>query len=334
MPTNKNASLRYLTLDACFRNFRRRYYIEDLIQACNDALGEFNGSEVRRRQVFDDITFMESEQGYSIPLDRLKDGRRVYYRYKDSDFFIRKQPITEEEIDELRQAINLLGRFQGLPQYAWLDELTVRLSDAIKQSDQLQPVVCFEQNPFLKGLEYFGFLYQSIIKGQCLTITYKSFKKDVAERFEVHPYYLKQFNSRWFLFGRQDKWASISNLALDRILAVEENSLDYIQNSIVDFYSYFEDVIGVTVDETAVVEEILLLISPELWPYVETKPIHGSMRVIKRSEEGVQVRLDVKINYELISLLFALGEGVKIISPLSLNNRVLEKAKKLILNNS
>ncbi|MEC8567583.1 MAG: WYL domain-containing protein, partial [Pseudomonadota bacterium] len=63
MPTNKNASIRYLALDACFSNNRKRFYIEDLIQACNAALEEFGGGEVKRRQVFDDITFMESDSG-------------------------------------------------------------------------------------------------------------------------------------------------------------------------------------------------------------------------------------------------------------------------------
>lgn len=68
MATNKHATIRYHALDRCFSNWGRRYYIEDLIEACNLALYEFSGVEdgVKRRQIFDDITFMESEQGWSI----------------------------------------------------------------------------------------------------------------------------------------------------------------------------------------------------------------------------------------------------------------------------
>lgn len=68
MATNKHATIRYHALDRCFSNWGRRYYIEDLIEACNAALNEFSGVEdgVKRRQIFDDITFMESEQGWSI----------------------------------------------------------------------------------------------------------------------------------------------------------------------------------------------------------------------------------------------------------------------------
>ena len=70
MAFNKNALTRYKILDSCFRNTGRRYFIEDLINACNQALGElksgYNG--ISRRQIFDDIAFMESNGGWSIEL--------------------------------------------------------------------------------------------------------------------------------------------------------------------------------------------------------------------------------------------------------------------------
>ena len=95
MPQNKNAVIRYQALDRCFsdfRHFRHRYYIDDLIDACAEALIEYTEHDsVSRRTVFDDIIFMESEQGWSIPLERHKDGKKVYYRYKSRDFSINPQ---------------------------------------------------------------------------------------------------------------------------------------------------------------------------------------------------------------------------------------------------
>ena len=105
MPVNKHALIRYHALDKCFSNFARRYYIEDLIAACNDALYSFTGDEkysdpinpgISRRQILVDIDFMESLEGWSAIIDRIKDGRRVYYRYENSDFTINNQPITDE----------------------------------------------------------------------------------------------------------------------------------------------------------------------------------------------------------------------------------------------
>lgn len=73
MPTNKNAAIRYQTLDKCFRDRRHRYYIEDLIDKCEEAIYYYNGvGEVSRRQIFEDIKFMESETGWSVPLEESK----------------------------------------------------------------------------------------------------------------------------------------------------------------------------------------------------------------------------------------------------------------------
>ena len=43
MATNKNAQIRYQALDRCLSNWSRRYYIDDLVEACNEALYLYNG---------------------------------------------------------------------------------------------------------------------------------------------------------------------------------------------------------------------------------------------------------------------------------------------------
>ena len=67
MATNKHAQIRYLALDKCLGNPGRRYFIEDLVKACNNAILEFTGKEegVKKRQVYEDIKFMESERGWA-----------------------------------------------------------------------------------------------------------------------------------------------------------------------------------------------------------------------------------------------------------------------------
>ena len=38
MPANKNALIRYKTIDNCLHNSYRRWTLEDLVDACSDAL--------------------------------------------------------------------------------------------------------------------------------------------------------------------------------------------------------------------------------------------------------------------------------------------------------
>ncbi len=78
MPQNKNAIIRYNALDKCFRNPGRSYTIDDLLDECNEALTEENPNTdgIKRRQLFVDIKFMESENGWSIELERTPVGKK------------------------------------------------------------------------------------------------------------------------------------------------------------------------------------------------------------------------------------------------------------------
>ena len=112
MSINKNAYLRYQVLDRCFSNFQKNYFIEDLLEEVNIALEDFNGydSNIKKRQLFDDIRFMESDASWSIPLDRIKYGKRVYYRYSEKGFSIKNQKISDEEL--VNQIINVIENEQ------------------------------------------------------------------------------------------------------------------------------------------------------------------------------------------------------------------------------
>ena len=60
MPANKNALIRYKTIDNCLRNHYHRWTLEDLVNACSDALYEFEGINkgVSLRTVQGDIQMM------------------------------------------------------------------------------------------------------------------------------------------------------------------------------------------------------------------------------------------------------------------------------------
>jgi hypothetical protein len=131
MPVNKNALTRYNALDRCFGNPGRKFFIENLIEACNAAVQEQEGPDVTiiRRQVFTDIKYMESEKGYAVPLNRIRHGKRTYYRYSDHTFSIVQRPLNDTEYAQLREAMLTLTRIQGLPQFQWIEEMVLRLQN-------------------------------------------------------------------------------------------------------------------------------------------------------------------------------------------------------------
>jgi len=324
MPQNKNAVIRYQALDRCFSDFRHRYYMDDLIDACAEALMEYTGYDsVSRRTVFEDITFMESEQGWRIPLDRLKDGKKVYYRYKYRDFSINKQELTADELSQLRTTILLISRYRGLPSNEWLEEVISNLEYRFHLKPNSENVLSFEQNQSLKGIEHLSPLIDATIYHQTLQITYRSF----AEResvWTIYPYYLKQYNNRWFLFGLNATYNSISNLPLDRIEKIEHTDLPFLENKDVDFDTYFDDIVGVTKPKPNVsVETVMLKFDKKRFPYIISKPIHQTQTVV--DETNCILSIKVRPNKELEALILSFGAQVEVLSPASLRQQISKK---------
>ncbi len=328
MATNKHATIRYQALDRCFRNPGRKYYIDDLIDACNQSIYDFTGSDfgVKRRQIFEDIKFMESPQGWNIPLDHNREGHKVYYRYSEKSFSINNQPLNESEEYQLKEALLTLSRFKGMPQFEWVDEISARLDSGLGLSHGTDKIIEFDQNSNLKGLEHITPIYNAILYKKAIKIEYKSFKQGAPQSIVFYPYFLKQYNNRWFVFGKSDVNASIMNLALDRVLSIEDSKKKYVPNRDIDFNEYFYDIVGVTLSNEEGIQKVLLQVSNSLLPYIQTKPIHGSQKAKEKGSVYTLITLDVIPNYELESLLLSYGEGIEVIHPIALR----EKMKKRI----
>jgi predicted DNA-binding transcriptional regulator YafY len=333
MSINKNAYLRYQVLDKCFSNRYRMFFIDDLLDEVNIALEEFNGdgSKVERRQLFDDIKFMESESGFSIPLERIRQGKKVYYRYSEADFSIQNQKISDDEIETINSALMVLLRFRGIPQFEWVNEIFPKFQSAFQDKEPTE-VISFDQNEYLVGLDNLPILYKSITNKSALNIEYQSFKESKPKLLIIHPYYLKQFNKRWFLFGLNNKDKLIYNLPLDRIKNISQSSEKYIENTTLDFKDYFDDIIGVSFTPNEKPIKIKLKINNEVTPYILTKPLHGSQKKLESKADRTIVEIEVVPNFELKQLLLSYGNGIEVISPLGYREEIKSNIESMMNN--
>ncbi len=330
MATNKNAIIRYRALNKCFRS-NKNYSINDLLEFCNNELFEFdqNAVGIKKRQLYDDIRFMESEAGYAIDLVKTKSGRDVYYRYSDINFSINNTKLNMAEAEQIKQTLIVLSRFKGMPQFEWIDEITARLESSFGLEKGAEFIIDFEQNKYLKGREHISQLFEAILNKKVLKIKYQKFNSEKTIEWVFHPYFLKEFNNRWFCFGSNAIDKAITNVPLDRIIAINDAKDRYIKNEDINFEEYFEDVVGVTVNGKT--QKVVIEIQKDHWPYIKTKPLHASQTEHKgiQSDESVTITLNVKLNYELESLLLSHGEKLEVIEPLVLKERIVNRAKMI-----
>lgn len=332
MATNKLASIRYRVLDRCFRDQEREYTIDDLREACNQALFEYAEAnpnilvptKVSEKTIYNDIAFMETSSGWSIELERKRgSGHRPHYRYKNPEFSINYHGLNKEETAQIKDLIIMLSRFKGFPMYGWVEELMATLEGRFNIDGHSANIIGFEQNKELKGLHYLTKIIESTVNTQVLDIEYASKKGTL--NWTIHPYYIKQYNNRWYLHGLNNERNAITCVALDRILSLNNNNdVEFKPNTKFDFEHYFDDVIGVTIPtHEAKKETVVLRFSEHRFPMIISKPIHHSQKEV--CDEPNTIELDVIPNKELEQQILSYGNDVEVIAPRWMREEIFKK---------
>ncbi len=319
MAINKNAQQRYLILDKCLRS-GRKWTGKELLKKVNEELfEEINPKtggpiQIGKTQLYEDLKDLEYRV-YKAPILIEKAGRANLYSYEDSSYSIQNAPLNDTEIHQLKQAIQLISRSSGRPEFEFVHDLIPVLESKFGLIQTEEPVISYESNAYYTGAGNIKPLFEAIISHNVLHITYKDFKSKDPYLLTFHPYHLHQYNNRWFVFGYNpvvDKYNW--NLALDRIMEIENSSEEYHPNDRIDWQEYFEDIIGVTKPEEGQIENIKLHFYGSSGRYIQTKPLHGSQRAKWIDEDTLEVRLAVIINYELERLLLSYAEQVKVLA--------------------
>ena len=332
MAKTKNPLTRYHILDECFKNPYRKYTIDDLLTTVNQKLFEIYDDEshcVKKRQLQDDIKFMKSAEGWNIEFADIKDVKKKIYQYEDLNFSILNAPLKQVEIETLQIAIQTLSHFEGMPQFEGVHEIIAKLKTNLKSNENSKPFIGFDRANDLKGASRFGFLYNAVQNQTPLNITYQDFRNIEPYSFTLHPYYLKEYNNRWFLFGLHDAYQKADwNVAIDRILELRTESIDFIPNSNIDWQEYFSDMIGVTKPENQPIENVVLHFNALTGKYMETKSIHETQKNKWIDENTLELKIKVVLNYELERLILSYGESVKVIEPESLRLKIQQRLKE------
>ncbi|MFN7704035.1 MAG: WYL domain-containing protein [Chryseotalea sp.] len=331
MPVNRNALIRYRTIDNCLKNRQRSWTLEDLIDACSEALYEYEGIDkgVSRRTVQMDLQLMRSDKlGYNAPILVLENK---YYTYEDPAYSITNIPLTDQDLGKLTEVIEILRQFKGFSHFHELSGMVQRLESKVYSAKtNTGTVIDFEKNENLKGIEHIDTLYKAIINKKAILLKYQSFKARSANDFVFHPYYLKEYRNRWFVLGVKKRDSPILNLALDRILSIEDCSLKYITRKDFKPEEYFKHVIGVSVSPNARNERVLFYADRETAPYIVTKPLHSSQEIIEATTDGTTFAINVQLNFELEREILGFGNRIRVLAPEYFRRQIKENLSQAL----
>ncbi|WKN44969.1 helix-turn-helix transcriptional regulator [Tunicatimonas pelagia] len=165
MAFSKNALIRYKTIDKCLQNQYRQWTLPDLMEACSEALYEYEGRAVNvsRRTIQADLQMMRSDKlGYNAPIEVYD---KKYYRYADPAYSITDIPLSDTDMQVLSETVEMLKQFKDFSLFSELGGIIQRLEDKVYTEKTSQPaVIHLDKNENLKGLSHLDTLYQAIIK--------------------------------------------------------------------------------------------------------------------------------------------------------------------------
>ena len=265
-------------------------------------------------------------------IDRLRaDGapiitkRGLGYKYSDK-WSLSENPLSEEDIKNLRSVINILSQFKGFKFFNDAEALINKLQEKVIKSEDTS--IIFDTINNVKGLNYIDDISIAINKKQTLSIVYQQFGKKLEKVFEVFPYKLIEYNNRWFVFGKSNnsnkRSSGLGVFALDRINNLSFSNKKFKTEKKEILRNYFSDIIGVTNYEENKVENIKFKVFGVRANYVETKPIHKSLKIEKKTNEYTEFSLRVKVNPELEAFLLNLGNDAEVLAPKTLRLKIIK----------
>ena len=275
--------------------------------------------------------------------DNGKTGKGKAFRYVgaiDDPLAAERQAIEQKRIEDY---VAFCKASAGILPSSWFSayfENTQLLLDTNREAENGVSHIrsSLEQN--LTNIDLLPAFNKAITSRRVLRFSYQPFGQDSFE-LTFHPQFLKEYNGRWFVFGEADREPYHAyNVPLDRIVGklnpVED--IEYIPAEKGFYQQYFKNIIGVTHEKNAKMEQVIIRTKTEYQHgLLLTKPLHHSQKEtvsfgVHEGQAYGEVTLTIEPNRELRGRILMYGEGLEVMQPLSLRKQVKEILAKQLEN--
>lgn len=199
---------------------------------------------------------------------------------------------------------------------------------ALTQMDHVDAYLLPEKRCAL-GTEFLFDLLTAIKHKQIVTFIYQKYDDSESSLREVEPLALKEFRNRWYLFANDMQDDSLKTFGLDRIRSVCVTGNNFSALHHPDPFLHYRDCFGIFRPAEGTAEEVVFVTTREQAMYLKSFPLHESQQVLDENDTECRFSLRVFITYDFIMELMAMGESVKVISPVSLRKELYRQAKEL-----
>ncbi|MCM1153187.1 MAG: WYL domain-containing protein [Muribaculum sp.] len=194
------------------------------------------------------------------------------------------------------------------------------VNEALSMDEQVASWVEVEDVPSAR--EHLPHALDALRRSLKVRFTYGGFKRTLPEEDILFtPYLLKRYKNRWYMIGLKEDKKELRTYALDRVKSLSITEEAFVRPKDLDISEIFSNIIGVTSSPNEV-REVKLQATPMQAKYFRALPLHPTQTELVADDYSI-FTYRLKINYELVHELMALGGAVKVLAPAEL--RVMVK---------
>ena len=351
MPDNKinERLLRIKIIDEMFSSYPGKTFSpEKIIERVNSRNPEW---KYNRHKLARDIGFLENERLLRLNREKVRPlsgiGRWITkYGYQDSDISVFHDNLSYFDKLLIKDILEIL-QLKGIDSLGSFIKFIQNYGKEV--SKDYSPIISFTKNPDEKKhiAAHLNNLLRYIRAKQCVKIKMKDrYDSSKNSMHIVHPWYLREYNRRWYLFGLEDD--DIRHYALDRIIGLTKYEKKLYRGPYRSMEAILENVIGINFNKQDTVEEIIFWVSNKSSDFVLSKPMHRTMVEIDMEEvhkkvptafleklpkkDGVFIKMQCIINYELRREMMSFREELIVLSPKDLRLQIREILESMCSN--
>jgi hypothetical protein len=217
---------------------------------------------------------------------------------------------------------NYLEKYANIKGLLFRQIIQKKISEPNEVSDHIE----FTNPNINKGVEWIDDVLEAILWKRNLTIEYQTFENEVSKTHIVSPLFIKEYLNRWYLICKiENSRSEYYNLAFDRMKEVTMIKSKFKAEKIPK--EIFKNTIGINYSGEP--KEVRFWCTPIQAKYLKTLPLHPSQTIISETKEGMEFSIFVNINHELQKIIMSLGSEIKVLSPKSFRNDILDEIEKM-----
>lgn len=199
-----------------------------------------------------------------------------------------------------------------------------QISNNLNANNNLLSFIEFENKAAIETIPNFKTILEAIQQQIPITFNHNSFYHLKVEEYILKPYFLKQYQNRWYVVGETEK--GYRTFGIDRIENITIGTKKF-KAKTEEAKDKFSHVIGLNYMDHKM-EKIQLSFHISQKPYIVSLPLHHSQKEINSDNETTfDIELRIHPNFEFRQQILKYGSLVKVVEPKWLSEEIKEELK-------